>query len=261
MATPEKDIRKAVALLLNQYGKLETSEVKKLLQTVMPFDEDDRMMSNTRNEPLIIQRIGNIVSHQTENYKIYLDTYAIDKSGKKAYWYLLNGLNSDNSLGILSDEDLKRRRELRSRFVPKKIDWQSVNESREDLGKYGEEFVIRYETNRILQFAPEDTNRIIHLSEEQGDGAGFDIISLNENGMEIYIEVKTTKGNLNTPFYMTENERAFFDLYRGENNLYIYRVYNYDDAKKNGEIKIISAEELFTQYQFDPISYKVTKRE
>ena len=49
----------------------------------MPFDEDDRMMSNTRNEPLIIQRIGNIVSHQTENYKIYLDTYAIDKSGKK----------------------------------------------------------------------------------------------------------------------------------------------------------------------------------
>ena len=120
----------------------------------------------------------------------------------------MNGLNSDNSLGILSDEDLKRRRNYEVVLYPK-IDWQSVNESREDLGKYGEEFVIRYETNRILQFAPEDTNRIIHLSEEQGDGAGFDIISLNENGMEIYIEVKTTKGNLNTPFYMTENERAF----------------------------------------------------
>ncbi|MCI2948321.1 DUF3883 domain-containing protein [Staphylococcus caledonicus] len=259
MATSERDIRKAVALLLNQYGRLETSEVKKLLQTVMPFDEDDKMMSNTRNEPLIIQRIGNIVSHQTEKYKTYLDTYAIDKSDRKAYWYLLTGLNSNNSLDILSDKDLKRRQELRSRFIPKKIDWQSLNESREELGKHGEEFVIRYETNRILQFAPEDTNRIIHLSEEQGDGAGFDIISLNEKGMEVYIEVKTTKGSLDTPFYMTENERAFFELYKDENNLFIYRVYNYDEARKTGDIKIISAETLFTQYQFDPISYKVTK--
>ena len=260
MATSEGDIRKAVALLLNQYGKLSTSEVKKLLQTVMPFDEDDKVMSNTRNEPLIIQRIGNIVSHQTEVYKTYFDTYAIDKSGGKAYWYLLTGLSSNNTLDVLSDDDLKRRQELRSRFVPKKIDWQSLNGSRAELGKYGEDFVIRYETNRILQFAPEDTDRIIHLSEEQGDGAGFDIISLNEDGTERYIEVKTTKGNVDTPFYMTENERAFFELYKNEDNLFIYRVYNYDDTQKVGEIQIISAKDLFTYYQFDPMSYKVTKK-
>ncbi|HHW6502803.1 TPA: DUF3883 domain-containing protein [Staphylococcus aureus] len=260
MATSEGDIRKAVALLLNQYGKLSTSEVKKLLQTVMPFDEDDKVMSNTRNEPLIIQRIGNIVSHQKEVYKTYFDTYAIDKRGGKAYWYLLTGLNSNNTLDVLSDEDLKRRQELRSRFVPKKIDWQSLNGSRAELGKYGEDFVIRYETNRILQFAPEDTDRIIHLSEEQGDGAGFDIISLNEDGTERYIEVKTTKGNVDTPFYMTENERAFFELYKDEGNLFIYRVYNYDETQKVGEVQIISAKDLFTYYQFDPMSYKVTKK-
>lgn len=260
MATSEGDIRKAVALLLNQYGKLSTSEVKQLLQTVMPFDEDDKVMSNTRNEPLIIQRIGNIVSHQTEEFKTYLDTYGIDKSNGKAYWYLLTGLNSNNSLGILSDEDLKRRQELRSRFVPKKIDWQSLNGSRAELGKYGEDFVIRYETQRILQFAPEDTDRIIHLSEVQGDGAGFDIISLNEDGTERYIEVKTTKGNMDTPFYMTENERAFFEIYKDEGNLFIYRIYNYDEIQKNGDVQIISAKDLFTQYRFDPMSYKVTKK-
>ena len=37
MATPEKDIRKAVALLLNQYGKLETSEVKNYFRQSCPL--------------------------------------------------------------------------------------------------------------------------------------------------------------------------------------------------------------------------------
>lgn len=63
MATSESDIRKAVSVLLNQYGTLNTTDVKKLLETVIPFDEDDKESSVTRTEPLIMQRIGNIVSH------------------------------------------------------------------------------------------------------------------------------------------------------------------------------------------------------
>ena len=95
-----------------------------------------------------------------------------------------------------------------------------MNGRRTRFGLLGEEFVIRYETKRILGFAPQDTDRIIHLSEEQGDGAGFDIISLNINGTERYIEVKTTSGGLTTPFYMTENERNYFDIHKNEENLF-----------------------------------------
>lgn len=68
MATSESDIRTAVSLLLRQYGSLTTSEVKELLNTVMPFDNDDMQPSRTRAEPLITQRIGNIVSHQKRIY-------------------------------------------------------------------------------------------------------------------------------------------------------------------------------------------------
>ncbi|EFQ58064.1 hypothetical protein HMPREF9176_2295 [Streptococcus downei F0415] len=64
MATSESDIRKGVSVLLNQYGTLTTNDVKKLLETVIPFDDDDNEPSNTRNEPKIMQRIGNVVSHQ-----------------------------------------------------------------------------------------------------------------------------------------------------------------------------------------------------
>lgn len=54
MATSESDIRKGVSVLLNQYGTLDTTEVKKLLNTVISFDKDDNEPSLTRSEPKII---------------------------------------------------------------------------------------------------------------------------------------------------------------------------------------------------------------
>lgn len=260
MATSESDIRKGVSVLLNQYGTLDTTEVKKLLNTVISFDKDDNEPSLTRSEPKIIQRIGNVVSHQIETVKIYYDTYQIDKSVKPAQWSILTGLKSNNTLHVITDSEIKKRQNLRQQFIPKKIDWIGLNGRRTELGRLGEAYVIRYETNRVLQFAEYDADRIIHLSDEQGDGAGFDIISINENGSERFIEVKTTKGSLDTPFYMTENERAYFKLYKDEGDLFIYRVYNFDEIRKVGKLEIIPADKLFTDYQFDSISYKVTKK-
>lgn len=260
MATSESDIRKGVSVLLNQYGTLDTTEVKHLLDTVLPFDEDDREPSLTRTEPKIIQRIGNIVSHQSETVKIYYDTYQIDKSQRPAKWVILTGLKSNGTLRPITENEIKKRQELRQRFVPKKIDWVSLNGRRTELGRLGEDYVIRYETNRLLEFAELDADRIIHLSDEQGDGAGFDVISLNEDGTERFIEVKTTIGSLDTPFYMTENERAYFELHKNEGDLFIYRVYNFDEINKTGKIEVIPADKLFTDYNFDPISYKVTKK-
>lgn len=260
MATSESDIRKAVSLLLTQYGSLTTSEVKTLLHTVIPFDDEDKIQSGTRNEMLITQRIGNIVSHQSETQKIYFDTYLIDKSTKPATWSILTGLKTAGQLQPISATQASQRKALRRRFRPKKIDWQSVSEQRTTLGYLGESFVIRYETGRILGFAPQDVERIIHLSHEQGDGAGFDVLSLNEDGSERYIEVKTTQQGKNTPFYMTENERAFFEIHQNAEDLFIYRVFNFDTVSHTGEIDIISAKDLFTHYQFDPISYQVTKK-
>ncbi|TVW82206.1 DUF3883 domain-containing protein, partial [Streptococcus pneumoniae] len=130
------------------------------------------------------------------------------------------------------------------------MDWLGLNGRRTELGRLGEEFVIRYETERILGFAPQDTDRLIHLSDVQGDGAGFDIISLNVDGTDRYIEVKTTKGSLDTPFYMTENERLYFDLHKNEGDLFIYRVYNFDKATRKGNVEVIPASKLISDYRF-----------
>lgn len=120
MATSESDIRQGVAVLLKQYGTLDTTEVKKLLDTVIPFDDDDKESSSTRNEPKIIQRIGNIVSHQKEDIHTYYDAYSIDKSVKPAQWTTLTGLKSSDTLTVITKEEIRRRKELRTRFLPKK---------------------------------------------------------------------------------------------------------------------------------------------
>lgn len=260
MATTETDIKKGVSILLNDYGSLTTSEVKKLLNTVLNFDEDDKEPSSTRSEPLIIQRIGNVVSHQKDPVEYYFDTYQIDKTTKPATWSLLQGLKSNGTLNKISNKSLESKQNSKSQFSPKKIDWESVNENKSILGNLGEEFVIRKETNKVLKFAPNDLDRIIHLSAEQGDGAGYDIISLEKSGDSRLIEVKTTKGGLDIPFYMSKNEREYFNINKNNSNLFLYRVYNFDKDTKQGEIKEIPAIEIINNYKFNPVSFKVTKK-
>lgn len=261
MATSERNIREAVAVLLSQYGILKTDEVKKLLDQVINFDADDRQPSNSRpNEIAIIQRIGNIVSHQNKNVKFYLDSYAIDKTEKPAIWYALNGLKTNGTLKKIDKKRIKKLQASREKYIPKKTDWDNLNSRRSELGYKGECFAVKFETKEILSFAEDDANRIIQLSEEQGDGAGFDILSLNRDGTSKYIEVKTTSGSLDVPFYMSDNERNFFELHKNSNDAYIYRVYNYDIKEDTGEIEKISAASLLNDYKFDTVSYRVTKR-
>lgn len=261
MATSEDEIRNGVILLINQYGTLTTKEIKKLLGSVMIFDDDDLQPGTSRSaEPLINQRIGNIVSHQKDTLiQSYYDAYQIDKTSGHAIWTALSGLKSGGTLAKISQNEINNRKDVRSKFIPKKIDWQSLNGGHDELGLDGEKFAMRFETNRVLSFAMDDVSRIVHLSQSQGDGAGFDILSLNDDGTDRYIEVKTTKGNLDLPFYMTENEKKFFELHQDKDDLFIYRVYNFDSSSQTGEVEIISADDLLDNFVFDPTTYRVSR--
>ena len=76
------------------------------------------------------------------------------------------------------------------------------------LGKRGEERVFHSERARLIAEDRADLARKIRwVSEEDGDGAGYDILSFNRTGGERLLEVKTTTGHELTPFYLSENER------------------------------------------------------
>jgi len=68
-----------------------------------------------------------------------------------------------------------------------------------------------------------------HISKSKGDGLGYDILSYNESGKKIYIEVKTTRKGKTQPFYISKNELSCSEI--EGNQYFIYRLYEFDDKK------------------------------
>jgi hypothetical protein len=66
-------------------------------------------------------------------------------------------------------------------------------------------------------------HQIRWVAVEDGDGAGYDVLSFDREGRERLLEVKTTNGSARTPFFLTRNE---CDLARERpENWCIYRVH------------------------------------
>lgn len=99
-------------------------------------------------------------------------------------------------------EDVER---LVRKFNPVERDFRNRK-----LGRDGEELVLHFERARLKQFERSDlAKKVRWVSQEDGDGAGYDILSFDEKGKERFLEVKTTVGPDVTPFYVTRNELSF----------------------------------------------------
>lgn len=104
----------------------------------------------------------------------------------------------------------------------KKVDFALLEANNSLLGRAGEEFVLNVERARLADIGmTKHSKRVRWVARDDGDGLGYDVLSFDENGDEIFIEVKTTRGGSLTPFYLTEPERlaarrlgAQYRLYR-----------------------------------------------
>lgn len=94
------------------------------------------------------------------------------------------------------------------------------------LGLAGEQFVLRYEHERLWR-ANQRTlaDRIEHVASTQGDHFGFDIASFEIDGRERLIEVKTTQFGALTPFFASRNEVAVSES--RDENYQLYRLFNF----------------------------------
>ena len=87
------------------------------------------------------------------------------------------------------------------------------------------------ERRRLAQAGRLDlAGRVRWVSQEDGDGAGYDILSFDGAGRERLIEVKTTCGVKTTPFFLTSNERSLADERPADFRL--YRLYEFAQAPK-----------------------------
>lgn len=91
-------------------------------------------------------------------------------------------------------------------------------------GLMGEELVYRSEIARLSHAGrPDLAKKVKWVSQEEGDGAGYDIRSFEPDGTERFFEVKTTIGHRRTPFFLSRNERDFAEEAPGQ--FRIFRLY------------------------------------
>ena len=119
--------------------------------------------------------------------------------------------------------------------IARKFDVAGRDDRNRALGRAGEERVLAHERASLQAVGREDLARKVRwVSEEDGDGAGYDIESFAPDGRPRLIEVKTTNGWERTPFLITRNELAVAEERRSEWRL--LRLWNFSREPKAFEL-------------------------
>jgi len=106
------------------------------------------------------------------------------------------------SPAVEKDRVPRRLRRLVQKFDPVERDHRNRS-----LGRAGEAFVVDIEKRKFAEASRSDlAQKVRWIASEEGDGAGYDVLSFDFTGKERLIEVKTTNGSARTPFFITRNE-------------------------------------------------------
>jgi hypothetical protein len=123
------------------------------------------------------------------------------------------------------------------------------------LGNDGELAVLAQEKEYLISIGRSDlADKVIHVSDVEGDGAGYDIRSFQADGKVKFIEVKTTRGGISTPFFMSINEVRFSELH---SDCYaLYRLFEFQIETKSGKMFKIEGN-IASACQLEPINYRL----
>ena len=119
------------------------------------------------------------------------------------------------------------------------------------IGRAGENLAVEYEKWYLRKQGKDHlADSVEWVSQTQGDGLGYDILSRNLNGTDKYIEVKTTQLSKYTPFYFSQNELAVSRI-KGK-SYHLYRFFNFQ--KTPNFFLLRGSFDAICKYQ--PVSYK-----
>lgn len=124
-----------------------------------------------------------------------------------------------------------------------------------DLGEKGELYIVDYEKEKLVKLNKHELAEKVNHVSLNNDYAGYDILSYDENGSEIFIEVKTTKGPKNSDFYISPGELKFSK--ENSDKYFLYRVYDFDKENMTGKI-FISKGNVEENFNILPTQFKVS---
>ena len=130
------------------------------------------------------------------------------------------------------------------------------------IGKQGEQFVLAYEKMKLIAAGRGDLADKVDWVANDCDGFGYDIISYDTdtsgNPRKIFIEVKTTQGDINQPFFISANEVAVSHILCDD--YFIYRVFNYKDHSSDCSFYKVCGS-VDDNFQLNVIQYLASKKE
>jgi hypothetical protein len=138
-----------------------------------------------------------------------------------------------------------------------KINFEKENKINCKIGERGEMIVMKMEKDKLISLGKNDLADRVERKSEESDSFGYDILSFDQDGREIYIEVKSTQhkaDNNLVQFFISSNECS-----KAMNcpNYYIYIVF-----EVNTEIpKILKIENLPSlkgKINIEPVNYKIS---
>ena len=142
-------------------------------------------------------------------------------------------------------------------FLLKPVDYEARDCRNRGLGKIGERLVLEHEKEYLKQNGRADlAAKVDAICWTIGDGLGYDIKSFDPlTGEEIHIEVKTTVGPPETPFYMTAPEISYA---KGCSAKYrLYRVHSYTGDKSQVPFFIVDDPFSKDRLHLTQVSYRV----
>lgn len=125
-----------------------------------------------------------------------------------------------------------------------------------ELGRIGEKLILEELRDRLKGTIYQPfSDKFIHVAEQHGDGAGYDILAYNENAEPIYVEVKTTTAKYPAAKF-SKNELEFAAQH--ENNYVLFLVYNLNTTDFTYEYEeIYGFSSIKEQLDFLPTDYKL----
>ena len=124
-------------------------------------------------------------------------------------------------------------------------------------GIEAEKLVLNLEIDRVKKDSrlQDYIDDIVHVAIDEGDGLGYDIKSVyfdevHKEVKPLYIEVKSTIGGINTPFYLSANEKRVAEEKGKEYS--IYRLFK----SSNGDWDYYIITDPHENLDYEPIQYR-----
>ncbi|WP_428958429.1 MrcB family domain-containing protein [Levilactobacillus brevis] len=205
--------------------------------------DNNRLLSDLNRMNLVFMELSNSLN---ESYDQFNDS--IIKNNNTNYLaQQVKDKNTDFSSMKLGHENpvpTASGSPINSQISPKHThnDYEKRGRRNRNLAQVSERMVLEEEKKRLSSIPRlrSLSNKIEHTSKLIGDGTGYDIKSyaiIDDKIVEYFIEVKATTGNINSPFFMSQNEinvakeklerYEIFRLYKSkEGCLDYYRIIN-----------------------------------